>query len=332
MIEIIQTPPLNSVQDLGRFGYRSYGIGCAGAMDRVALAAGNLALGNDANLAGVEFQLFPVTIRFHSDTAIALTGADCMPTLDGRSLPPWWVSNVKAGQVLTLSAPLSGMRSYLAVAGGIDVPIVLGSRSTQSRDGFGGFAGRPLRTGDQLPIAPAVALQFRDSFGLGIQPPDDVLQGGYHNWAAQGDVVLRVILASEYDQFDAASLHAFKTEAWTVTVQSNRMGYRLAGTSLQRVNPTEMRSQAIVAGVIQVPPSGEPIIQLSDGNSAGGYPKVAVVIESDLWRLAQAAPGCSLRFVQVSLDDARAARMEQAKYLADVARLSSYCRASKASV
>jgi biotin-dependent carboxylase-like uncharacterized protein len=331
MIEIIQTPPLNSVQDLGRFGYRSYGIGCAGAMDRVALAAGNLALGNDANLAGVEFQLFPVQLRFHCDIAIALTGADCSPTLDGHSLPPWWVVNVKAGQVLTLNSPLGGMRIYLAVAGGIDVPVVLGSRSTQSRDGFGGFAGRPLRAGDQLPTAPGQALQFRDSFGLGIQPPDAVLKGGYHSWAAQGDAILRVIAASEYDQFDAASIHAFKTASWTVTVQSNRMGYRLAGTSLQRTNPTEMRSQAIVAGVIQVPPSGEPIIQLSDGNSAGGYPKIAVVIESDLWRLAQAAPGCSLRFVQVSLDDARAARLAQAKYLADVARLSSYCRVSKAS-
>jgi biotin-dependent carboxylase-like uncharacterized protein len=328
MIEIIRTPPLNTVQDLGRFGYRRYGIGCAGAMDRVALAAGNLALGNDANLAGIEFQLFPVKIRFHSDIAIAITGADCAPTLGGRSLPPWWAVNVKAGQVLTLTSPLSGMRSYLAVAGGIDVPVVLGSRSTHSRDGFGGFSGRPLRAGDRLATAPGVALQFRDSFGLGIQPADAVLKGGYHSWAGQDDITLRVIPASEYEQFDETSLRAFKTAAWTVTVQSNRMGYRLAGSSLQRTNPTEMRSQGIVAGVIQVPPSGEPIIQLSDGNSAGGYPKIAIVIQSDLWRLAQAAPGRSLRFSQVSLDEARAARAEQSKYLEDIGRLSNYCRSS----
>lgn len=328
MIEIIQTPPLNSVQDLGRFGYRSYGIGCAGAMDRVALAAGNLAVGNDANLAGIEFQLFPVTIRFHSDMAIAITGADCAPTLDGLALPPWWAVNVKAGQVLTLTSPLSGMRSYLAVAGGIDVPMVLGSRSTQSRDGFGGFCGRPLRAGDQLPTAPGVPFRFRDSFGLGLRPADAVLKGSYHSWGRPDDVILRVIPASEYEQFNAASLHAFKTASWTVTVQSNRMGYRLAGPSLQRTHPTEMRSQGIVAGVVQVPPSGEPIIQLSDGNSAGGYPKIAIVIQSDLWRLAQAAPGRELRFTEVSLDEARDARMEQAKYLGEIDRLAGYCRVS----
>jgi 5-oxoprolinase (ATP-hydrolysing) subunit C len=330
MIEIAQTPPLNTVQDLGRFGYRRYGIGCAGAMDRIALAAGNIALGNDANLAGIEFQLFPVRILFWEDAAIAITGADCAPELDGRPLPPWWAFNVEAGQTLTLTSPLSGMRSYLTVAGGIDVPVVLGSRSTQSRDGFGGFLGRALRAGDKLPIAPGAAFRYRDALGLGIQPPETALKCAHHAWADDRDVVLRVISASEYEQFDEQSLRAFKAAAWTVTVQSNRMGYRLAGPSLQRTNPTEMRSQGIVAGVIQVPPSGQPIIQLSDGNSAGGYPKIAIVVQSDLWRVAQAAPGRSLRFVQVSLDEARAARVEQSKYLEEISRLSSYCRFPKA--
>jgi biotin-dependent carboxylase-like uncharacterized protein len=330
MIEIAQTPPLNTVQDIGRFGYRRYGIGCAGAMDRIALAAGNIALGNDANLAGIEFQLFPVKILFSEDTAIAITGADCTPALDDRPIPPWWAFNVKAGQTLTLTSPLSGMRSYLTVAGGIDVPVVLGSRSTQSRDGFGGLQGRALRAGDKLPIAPGAAFRYRDALGLGIQPPETVLNCGHHVWADDSDVVLRVISASEYEQFDEPSLRAFKAAAWTVTVQSNRMGYRLAGPSLQRTNPTEMRSQGIVAGVIQVPPSGQPIIQLSDGNSAGGYPKIAIVVQSDLWRVAQAAPGRSLRFVQVSLDEARAARAEQSKYLEEISRFSSYCRFPKA--
>lgn len=326
MIEICQTLPLNTVQDLGRFGYRRYGIGTAGAMDRLALAAGNRALGNPPGAAGVEFQLFPVTIRFREDAAIALTGADCAATLDGKGIPPWWVLPVTAGQTLNLSAPVRGARTYLCVAGGVDVPEVLGSRSTQMRDAFGGLSGRQLSAGDILAVGQRTPFRFRDFFGFGIEPPESAIEPNLHDWAADSDVVLRVILASEAPQFDDASLKAFKTAAWTVTAQSNRMGYRLAGPTLRRPDPTEMRSQAIVQGVVQVPPSGQPIVQLADGNSAGGYPKIAYVLQPDLWRLAQSTPGRRLRFVPVSLDDAGRARQQVSQYLNDVARFSSYCR------
>jgi biotin-dependent carboxylase-like uncharacterized protein len=326
MIEICQTPPLNTVQDSGRFGFRRYGIGTAGAMDRLALAAGNRALGNPQSAAGVEFQLFPVTVRFREDAAIALTGADCAATLDGKAIPPWWVLPVKAGQTLKLSAPMRGARSYLCVAGGIDVPEVLGSRSTQMRDGFGGLAGRHLNAGDILSVGPREPFRFRDTFGFGIEPPESALSPNLHDWATGGDIVLRAILASEAPQFDDASLKAFKTASWTITAQSNRMGYRLAGPTLRRPDPTEMRSQAIVQGVVQVPPSGQPIVQLADGNSAGGYPKIAYILQSDLWRLAQSTPGRTLRFSLVSLDDASRARQQLSQYLNDVSRFSGYCR------
>lgn len=329
MIEICQTPPLNTVQDLGRFGYRRYGIGTAGAMDRLALAAGNCALGNAPDAAGVEFQLFPVTIRFREDGAIALTGADSAAALDGKAIPPWWVMPVKAGQTLKLSAPLRGARTYLCVAGGIDVPEVLGSRSTQMRDAFGGLSGKPLSAGDVLAAGQHAPFRFRDPFGFGIEPPEAAIEPNLHDWAADSDVVLRVILASEAPQFDDASLKAFKTASWTVTAQSNRMGYRLAGPTLRRPDPTEMRSQAIVQGVVQVPPSGQPIVQLADGNSAGGYPKIAYVLQSDLWRLAQSTPGRKLRFALASLDDAGRARQQVSQYLDDVARFSGYCRVAR---
>jgi biotin-dependent carboxylase-like uncharacterized protein len=326
MIEIRQIPPLNTIQDLGRLGYRRYGIGPAGAMDRLALAAGNLALGNPQDSAGLEFQLFPVTVRFQKDAAIALTGADNAATLDGKAIPPWWVMPVREGQTLSLAAPTRGARSYLCVAGGVDVPEVLGSRSTQMRDGFGGLLGRYLSSGDILPIGPQPPFRFRDPFGFGVQPPESALEPNSHDWATQNDVVLRVILASEAPQFDDASLKAFRTASWAVTAQSNRMGYRLAGPTLTRTDPTEMRSQAIVQGVVQVPPSGQPIVQLADGNSAGGYPKIAYVIQPDLWRLAQSTPGRTLRFSQVSLDDAGQARRQLSQYLNEVARVSGYCR------
>jgi biotin-dependent carboxylase-like uncharacterized protein len=326
MIEICETPPLNSIQDLGRLGLRCHGIGRSGAMDRVALAAANALLGNEESAAGIEFQLFPARLRFSTDTAFAITGADCTPRLDGHLLPPWWAMAAKEGQELVLSPPRSGLRSYLAVAGGVDVPPVLGSRSTQMRDGFGGLAGRALAAGDRFAALPAPRFTMRDGAGYGALPAPQALAAAPHDSANAGEIVLRAIAAAEYGQFDEASRALFWNAPWKVTSQSNRQGYRLAGSALQRTELVEMRSHGIVPGVIQVPPSGQPIIQLADGNSAGGYPKIGVVIEADLWRLAQAAPGSVLRFVSCRLEEARAAERAIASYLARLRRLAGYCR------
>ncbi|MBS0517085.1 MAG: biotin-dependent carboxyltransferase family protein [Proteobacteria bacterium] len=326
MIEILETPPLNAIQDLGRLGYRCHGVGRGGAMDRVALAAANALLGNDENAAGIELQLFPVRVRFAGDTVFALTGADCEARLDGRLLPPWWAMSAQAGQELVLSPPRQGLRAYLAVAGGIDVPEVMGSRSTQMRDGFGGLDGRALAAGDRLAAFPAPAFALRDGAGLGALPASLALAAADCPQAQPGETVLRVIQAAEYEQFDAASQAALWQTPWKVTAQSNRQGYRLAGVALQRLEPVEMRSHGIVPGVIQVPPSGQPIIQLADGNSAGGYPKIGVVIEADLWRIAQAAPGSALRFVSCTLEEARTAERAVAAYLGTLRRLAGYCR------
>jgi biotin-dependent carboxylase-like uncharacterized protein len=326
MIEIVESAPLNSIQDLGRLGYRCYGLNRAGAMDRVALSAANALLGNEDNAAGIELQLFPVVLRFRSDTLFSLTGADCRAELDGRPLMPWWVTQAKAGQELVLSPPYKGLRSYMAVRGGIDVPVVLGSRSTQMRDNFGGFAGRALRGGDLLPIGATSTMTLRDPAGYGAQPAAVALKAAVHGVAGENDIVLRAIAAAEYGQYSQASQAALWTTPWKVTSQSNRQGYRLTGEPLERIELVEMRSHGIVPGVIQVPPSGEPIIQLADGNSAGGYPKVGVVIEADLWRIAQAVPGNIFRFAPCTLEEARAAEREIAAYLGQLRRLSSYCR------
>ena len=326
MIEILETPPLNSVQDLGRLGLRCHGIGRAGAMDRVALQAANALLGNDENAAGIELQLFPVRLRFHADTIFALTGADCAPHLDGRPLPPWWVAQARAGQELVLSPPRHGLRAYLAMSGGLDVPVVLGSRSTQMRDGFGGHEGRALTAGDRLEALPSARVTLRDAAGHGALPPSLALAAPTKAQATDGAIWLRAIAAAEYGQFDAASHKHLWETPWKVTSQSNRQGYRLEGAGLQRTVLLEMRSHGIVPGVIQVPPSGQPIIQLADGNSAGGYPKIGVVIEADLWRLAQAAPGNRLRFVSCTLEEARAAEREIASWLGTLRRLAGYCR------
>lgn len=331
MIEVIETAPLNAVQDLGRLGFRCFGIGRSGAMDRLALAAANALLGNDPDAAGIEAQLFPLVLRFTTDTLVAVTGADCGARLDGRLLPPFWAMPAKAGQELELSPPTDGLRGYVAVAGGIDVPVVLGSRSTALRDGFGGFQGRMLQAGDLLPIGLAPAQTTRDAAGFGAASPWQALSRPACGDAEPGDITLRVVPAGEYEQFDEPSRAALWAQPWVVTTQSNRQGYRLQGDhALLRVRPLEMRSHGIVPGVVQVPPSGQPIIQLSDGNSAGGYPKIGVVIDADLWRVGQAAPGRRLRFVPCTPALAREAERELAGYLDTLRRQAAYLRRAAA--
>ena len=326
-LEVLATPALNSVQDLGRPGQRRWGIGPTGMVDALALQVGNALLGNAPDAAGLELQLFPVRLRVLRDGAIALTGADCAARLDGRPVPPWWALPVRAGQVLELSPPgatrrdlaAPALRACLSVAGGIDVPEVLDSRATHVRCAFGGLEGRALRAGDVLDAGAAQAPTFRDPAGFGALPPATALPLGDDPEAT----TVRVIPAAEYPAFTEASHAAFWNDPWRVTIQSDRMGMRLEGTTpLKRAVVQEMRSHGIVCGVVQVPPGGHPIIQLNDGNTAGGYPKMGVVIDPDLWRLAQLPPRRLLRFQRCDLAQARAAALEQDSYLAGLRRLS----------
>ncbi|WP_175652371.1 biotin-dependent carboxyltransferase family protein [Pseudomonas sp. Marseille-P9899] len=318
MIEIIATGPQNTVQDLGRPGHRHVGVASAGAMDNLALRTGNLMLNNAADAAALEVQTFPLTVRFAADGVIALTGADGRATLDGRELLPWWALPVKAGQQLEIRYPRQGARVYLCVAGGIDVPQVMGSRSTALRGGFGGLDGRPLQAGDNLAVGVAAALSIGPG-GYGVQPPGVAMAEAFP-LPADGSLPLRAIAAGEADWF-GNDLPRFWAQSWKISPQSNRTGYRLSGEPIQPEHRSEMRSYGLVPGVVQVPPGGEPIVQLSDANTAGGYPKVAGVIEADLWRLGQAAIGSRIRFVEVTPREAIAAEVAVEGYLAGVRRL-----------
>ncbi|WP_437883418.1 biotin-dependent carboxyltransferase family protein [Pseudomonas sp. LRF_L74] len=318
MIEIITTGPQNTVQDLGRPDYRNIGVATSGAMDSLALRVGNLMLGNAQNLAGLELQTFPVRLRFDEPTVIALTGADCRATLDGRDLLPWWAMPVAAGQVLELSYPRKGARAYLCVAGGIEVPLVMGSRSTALRGGFGGFEGRPLQSGDQLGWGSHESSRL-PAAGFGVQPPSQALADAFGH-DEQGNVLLRAIPAGEYGLFEQ-DRERFWGQPWKISAQSNRTGYRLAGEPLAAQKTLEMRSYGLVPGVVQVPPGGEPIIQLSDANTAGGYPKIAGVIDADLWRLGQAAIGSRVRFVEATPQMAIEAEQALDEYLQGIRRV-----------
>ncbi len=322
MIEILSTSALATVQDLGRLGSLRYGVGTSGAMDPLALRAGNLMLGNDENAAAVEIPVFPFQIRFTADCAFALSGADCAARLDAQTLLPWSVHQARAGQTLHLAPPqsidapalLRTSRAYLTLAGGIDVPEVLESRSTQLRGQFGGHEGRALRKGDCLRAGePGIG---KRAVGFGIVPPavDMPLQ-------VEGMNAVRVLPAAQYESFTEDSQATFWSEPWKITAQSDRYGYRLAGTTLIPKVPMEILSHGIVPGVIQVPHSGQPIIQMRDAQPSGGYPKFGTVIEADMWRLGQAPIGSQIRFIKVGWDEAVAALAQTQDWLHELRRL-----------
>jgi biotin-dependent carboxylase-like uncharacterized protein len=315
MIELLSSSALATVQDPGRQGSLRFGVGTSGAMDQLALAAGNVLLGNAQAAAGIEIPVFPFQVRFTGACAFALTGADCNARLNDTPVLPWWSQQAQAGDVLTLGLPAqgSGCRAYLTLAGGIDVPEVLGSCSTQLRGAFGGHLGRALRQGDMLQAArPGLEV----ATGFGLVPPSVALP-----LTVDGCTAIRVLPAAEYTRYTETSRAAFWAGEWKITAQSDRYGYRLAGEALVPIAPMEMRSHGIVPGVIQVPPGGQPIVQMRDAQPSGGYPKFGTVIEADLWRLGQAPIGSRVRFVETDFEHAVQALDALATWLATTRRL-----------
>jgi biotin-dependent carboxylase-like uncharacterized protein len=222
---------------------------------------------------------------------------------------------------LTHSARWRGSRAYVCVAGGIDVPVVLGSRSTQLRGAIGGLEGRALQQGDKLSFGDRSDAP-RAPLGTGILPPSIALP-----LTIDGVPAVRVLPAAEYRCFTCKSQSDFWLKPWKVTPQSDRYGYRLSGPTLEPVAPMELRSHGIVPGVIQVPHGGQPIVQMCDAQPSGGYPKIGTVIEADLWRLGQAPIGSSIRFVEIDWDGALKARDEVSQWLSEVGRCLDLVRA-----
>ena len=304
MIKILATGPVNSVQDAGRFGYRAQGVSTSGAMDPLSMRVANLLVGNAETAAALEIQSFPLRLKFLDRTRFAVTGAAAPMTLDGQARPSNWSCVAEAGQELDIAQPGHGARCYLALPGGIDVPEVLGSRSTHLRNEFGGLKGRELHTGDQIGACDTTDTAQTVAVNGGIVAP--ILAG----LPRQADLVLRVVAGADLDLFAEDRRAAFWETAWRITPQSNRSGYRLRGAALTLPEPVNLYSYGVVPGIIQVPPSGEPIIQMADANTAGGYPRIGGVIEADLWKLGQARIGSKLRFFRVDFATATKALAE----------------------
>jgi biotin-dependent carboxylase-like uncharacterized protein len=304
MIEVLTNGALNIVVDSGRRGFMGIGVSHAGPMDALALDIGNVLVGNDPQAAGIEVSIFPFHIAFSADTTVAITGAPCAAELGQHRVPPYWATRARAGDILSLQAPEVGARAYVAAAGGLAVRRVLGSRSTEVKGAFGGLHGRALRRGDRLDLGPDETDEKsvpRSAAGFGALT---VTLGEYWGELHTGSVKLRVLPAAEYNEFTAKARLHFANAAYEVTAESNRTGARLRGDPLALRSHRELLSHGIVPGTIQVPPSGEPIVQLVEANTCGGYPKIATVIECDLWKFGQMRPRTLLAFQLIELEEA----------------------------
>jgi 5-oxoprolinase (ATP-hydrolysing) subunit C len=319
-LTVLRPGMLASVQDAGRHGHRERGICPGGALDTLALALANRLVGNADGAAGLEITMGGCELRFEEATRIAIAGDDFDARLDGVPLWPCWSVPVRAGQVLKFgranrSKAKNGLRTWLAIAGGIDVPVVLGSRSTDLKAAFGGHEGRALKAGDQLMLEPSALSAAQRSRGpFGVRMP------AWRFDPTDQAIVLRVMPGPEFDQFTVASRELLWREPWRITPQSNRMGSRLEGPELKRKRSADMLSSAVIPGTIQVPPSGQPIILMGDAQTTGGYPRIGVVIQADLWQLAQAPLDGRLRLLQVDTATALGAWAGQRRYLAQVAQ------------
>ena len=314
MIEITRCGALTTIQDSGRHGLRHLGISQSGALDPIALQQANLLLGNAPGAAVLEISFGPLALRFEQDCAVAMSGssfAASHSTPDAAAetrLLPGHMAFIRSGATLTLSKPLvPGARCYLAFAGGIDVPIVMGSRSTDLNAGFGGLQGRALQAGDRLPTGPSSQHQVES--GKGIRP-------------LAPSHILRALAGPDYESFTTDSQILFWSQPWRISHQSNRMGLRLNGSALQLEAPLELPSAGVLPGDVQVPPDGLPIVLANDAQTIGGYPRIASVIHADLWQLAHVPPGTSVYFVPVALEEAIAARERQERYLQRLSELS----------
>jgi antagonist of KipI len=287
-IVVEQPGLLTTLQDRGRYGYQKHGLSISGAMDSLSLRIANLLVNNDENEAVLEITIKGPKLHFETETIIALCGANLGATINNQPLPMYRPVFIPAHSTLSFGTPQSGCRAYLAVAGGFDIPEILGSQSTDLQAKI----GRPLQKGDKLPLRAKVKL------------PELPYHGHAHPLDFQRSTV-RIIRGNEWEQFTKESRHAILSTPYQILPQSNRMGYQLQGTKLSRVTKQELISTAVTKGTIQVPPSGDPILLMSEAQTLGGYPRIGHVIQADLPLVAQSPPGSYIRFQLISVQQAQ---------------------------
>jgi antagonist of KipI len=287
-----------SVQDLGRTGFREFGVSLSGALDPFGMRVANLLVGNDEGAAGLEITFGGLQLDFQDERIIAWCGGEFDVHIGSQPLSAGHVALLQAGDELKFGRAQIGCRCWLAISGGIDVPMILGSRSTDLRTGFGGLDGRALRDGDILHLVQKPRSTPAATTVSSWTAP--------HDWVspAKPNPILRFLRGMDWARFNASTLQRLTSEPFTVSPDSDRMGVRLTGPELPRADHVDLISEAVAPGTVQVPPSGQPILLLGDCQTIGGYPKIAHVITVDLGIAAQVRAGDRVRFSEVSLGDA----------------------------
>ncbi|MGG3468138.1 biotin-dependent carboxyltransferase family protein [Neobacillus pocheonensis] len=281
-----------TVQDLGRYGYQQFGISPSGAMDTYSMQVSNILVGNLASEAVLEASIIGPVLEALSDITLAICGGDFTPKVDEREAPIWKSFLIKKGQILSAGSGKYGARAYIAISGGIDVPDVLGSKSTFMHGRFGGYDGRALQRGDILWGQPLIKKPFKSLI------PELIPR-------YKKQIKVRFIPGPHQDRFTKESLKKFCTAEYVITPQSNRMGYQLKGPQLKHINGPDIISDPIPLGGIQVPASGQPIILMAERQTTGGYTRIGTVISVDIPLLAQAVPDTVVQFSIVSIEEAQ---------------------------
>lgn len=296
---------LTTIQDEGRYGYEQFGMSPSGPMDLKAFRTANLLAGNPAGESALEATVLGPALRFDQENVIALTGADMQPVLNGRPCPMYQAVAVRAGDLLKLGAARTGCRTYIAFAGGLDVPLVMGSRATALQNRVGGFQGRKLAKGDAVGFrAPNPALPLPRIAPIPVH-------GGH-------EVTIRVVLGPQDDAFTREGMETFLGRPYTVSKDFDRMGCRLEGPVIEHKTDGNIISDGMVTGAIQVPTAGQPIIMLAERQTVGGYTKIATVISADLPLVGQCKTGDTIRFQAVRMEEAHRAWREANRELEEL--------------
>ncbi len=319
MLKIIKEGMLTSVQDLGRTGYQKYGVIVSGSMDSYAHRIANLLVGNEENVAALEATLLGPEIEFKQDSMIAICGGDLSPAINGQKVNTWRSIFVKEGAVLKFGKSRTGCRAYIAVAGGLDIPEVMDSQSTYLRAELGGYQGRALRSGDQIYMGHPNDMQrklmeaMRQQMGSNYVYETDWMLAADMIPEYSSQPIIQMLRGPQYALFNEQSQRIIYEESYSVSSQSDRMGYRLEGSSLSLTESKELISEAVAFGSIQVPSDGNPIILMADRQTTGGYPKIGQIASVDLPLVSQLKPGDKMSFKEITLEEAQKALIDQEK-------------------
>ena len=315
-IRVLKAGMLTTVQDLGRNGYQSQGFSVAGVMDVRSFKIANLLLDNPENEAVLEFTLIGPTLQFTSDTIIALTGGDFQPTVNGEPAPMYTALYMKRGDILKFGSARTGSRGYIAFSSYLDIPVVMGSRCTNLKSKIGGYKGRKLKDEDYIGFRiKRRYLPYFLSRKLDLDEFDEE------------EVTLRVVMGPQDDMFTKQGIHTLLSETYTVTSDFDRMGCRLEGPFIASKNGSDIISDGIAFGSIQVPAHGKPIVLLADRQTTGGYAKIATVASVDIPKLVQRKTDHKIRFQAITVEEAQKLYLEEEEqYVAMRSQIHTPCK------